>query len=182
MKKPDVTWVIRPISLSSSRILNSFQTTSTGWQVDKHIRFCYRWVGELIKMAGWLIHTMTHSLISSEHFYLRRIFYVSHDSQDLKIFSYIARDASSNFFRCNVFKTTKKVRTCFLFRVDPWKFQKRVLKKKKSSGVLSDSAEWKQDTVSTRLDGSHRQHRRRLHIKKSKKAKKRAQQLCNVSL
>lgn len=38
-----------------------------------------------------------------------RIFYVSHDSQDLKIFSYIARDASSNFFRCNVFKTTKKV-------------------------------------------------------------------------
>ncbi|XP_059353233.1 capon-like protein isoform X2 [Daphnia carinata] len=37
-----------------------------------------------------------------------RIFYVSHDSQDLKIFSYIARDASSNFFRCNVFKTTKK--------------------------------------------------------------------------
>ena len=38
-----------------------------------------------------------------------RIFYVSHDSQDLKIFSYIARDASSNFFRCNVFKTNKKV-------------------------------------------------------------------------
>lgn len=42
-------------------------------------------------------------------FFFVRIFYVSHDSQDLKIFSYIARDASSNFFRCNVFKTTKKV-------------------------------------------------------------------------
>ncbi|XP_042886358.1 carboxyl-terminal PDZ ligand of neuronal nitric oxide synthase protein-like [Penaeus japonicus] len=38
-----------------------------------------------------------------------RIFYVSHDSQDLKIFSYIARDAASNVFRCNVFKATKKV-------------------------------------------------------------------------
>lgn len=38
-----------------------------------------------------------------------RIFYVSHDSQDLKIFSYIARDGSSNSFRCNVFKSKKKV-------------------------------------------------------------------------
>ncbi|KAG7218661.1 hypothetical protein CRUP_005879, partial [Coryphaenoides rupestris] len=36
------------------------------------------------------------------------IFYVSHDSQDLKIFSFIARDGSSNCFRCNVFKTKKK--------------------------------------------------------------------------
>ncbi|NXO64440.1 CAPON protein, partial [Phainopepla nitens] len=39
-----------------------------------------------------------------------RIFYVSHDSQDLKIFSYIARDGSSNVFRCNVFKSKKKVK------------------------------------------------------------------------
>ncbi|XP_070765331.1 carboxyl-terminal PDZ ligand of neuronal nitric oxide synthase protein [Enoplosus armatus] len=37
-----------------------------------------------------------------------RIFYVSHDSQDLKIFSYIARDGQSNVFRCNVFKSKKK--------------------------------------------------------------------------
>ncbi|XP_063288890.1 carboxyl-terminal PDZ ligand of neuronal nitric oxide synthase protein-like [Pelobates fuscus] len=37
-----------------------------------------------------------------------RIFYVSHDSQDLKIFSYIARDGSSNTFKCNVFKSKKK--------------------------------------------------------------------------
>ncbi|XP_052411307.1 carboxyl-terminal PDZ ligand of neuronal nitric oxide synthase protein [Carassius gibelio] len=37
-----------------------------------------------------------------------RIFYVSHDSQDLKIFSYIVRDGSSNAFRCNVFKSKKK--------------------------------------------------------------------------
>ncbi|CAB3384679.1 Hypothetical predicted protein [Cloeon dipterum] len=38
-----------------------------------------------------------------------RIFYVSHDSQDLKIFSYIARDGASNVFKCNVFKSTKKM-------------------------------------------------------------------------
>ncbi|XP_075435097.1 carboxyl-terminal PDZ ligand of neuronal nitric oxide synthase protein-like [Ascaphus truei] len=37
-----------------------------------------------------------------------RIFYVSHDSQDLKIFSYIARDGASNSFKCNVFKSKKK--------------------------------------------------------------------------
>ena len=42
-------------------------------------------------------------------FVLCRIFYVSHDSQDLKIFSYIARDGSSNVFKCNVFKAMKKV-------------------------------------------------------------------------
>lgn len=35
---------------------------------------------------------------------------MSHDSQDLKIFSYIARDGQSNVFRCNVFKSKKKVR------------------------------------------------------------------------
>lgn len=34
---------------------------------------------------------------------------MSHDSQDLKIFSYIARDGQSNVFRCNVFKSKKKV-------------------------------------------------------------------------
>uniref|UniRef100_A0A3B3U1X6 Carboxyl-terminal PDZ ligand of neuronal nitric oxide synthase protein n=1 Tax=Poecilia latipinna TaxID=48699 RepID=A0A3B3U1X6_9TELE len=37
-----------------------------------------------------------------------RIFYVSHDAQDLKIFSYIARDVQSNVFRCNVFKSKRK--------------------------------------------------------------------------
>lgn len=37
-----------------------------------------------------------------------RIFYVSHDSQDLKIFSYIARDGQTNVFKCNVFKAYKK--------------------------------------------------------------------------
>ncbi|XP_046884293.1 carboxyl-terminal PDZ ligand of neuronal nitric oxide synthase protein [Hypomesus transpacificus] len=37
-----------------------------------------------------------------------RIFYVSHDAQDLKIFSYIARDGKSNNFHCNVFKSKRK--------------------------------------------------------------------------
>lgn len=46
-----------------------------------------------------------------------RIFYVSHDSQDLKIFSYIARDGSSNSFRCNVFKSKKKVQFDWLTRL-----------------------------------------------------------------
>ena len=39
-----------------------------------------------------------------------RVFYVSHDSQDLKIFSYITREVPDNTFRCNVFKAYKKVR------------------------------------------------------------------------
>ncbi|XP_028171954.1 carboxyl-terminal PDZ ligand of neuronal nitric oxide synthase protein-like [Ostrinia furnacalis] len=38
-----------------------------------------------------------------------RIFYVSHDSSDLKIFSYIARDGATNVFKCNVFKSNRKV-------------------------------------------------------------------------
>ncbi|XP_061656607.1 carboxyl-terminal PDZ ligand of neuronal nitric oxide synthase protein isoform X2 [Syngnathoides biaculeatus] len=45
-----------------------------------------------------------------------RIFYVSHDSQDLKIFSYIARDGSSNSFRCNVFKSKKKTQAIRIVR------------------------------------------------------------------
>ncbi|CAL1264006.1 unnamed protein product [Larinioides sclopetarius] len=42
------------------------------------------------------------------HHPIYRIFYVSHDSQDLKIFSYIARDGGTNSFKCNVFKSKKK--------------------------------------------------------------------------
>lgn len=42
------------------------------------------------------------------HHPIFRIFYVSHDSQDLKIWSYIARDGPSNVFKCHVFKAFKK--------------------------------------------------------------------------
>ena len=38
-----------------------------------------------------------------------RIFYVSHDSHDLNIWSYISRDGNSSQFRCNVFKSRRKV-------------------------------------------------------------------------
>ena len=34
---------------------------------------------------------------------------MSHDSQDLKIFSFIVRDYNNNAFRCHVFKESKKV-------------------------------------------------------------------------
>lgn len=34
---------------------------------------------------------------------------MSHDSSDLKIFSYIARDGSTDTFKCSVFKSNKKV-------------------------------------------------------------------------
>lgn len=43
------------------------------------------------------------------HHPIYRIFYVSHDSSDLKIFSYIARDGSTDSFKCVVFKSNKKV-------------------------------------------------------------------------
>lgn len=41
------------------------------------------------------------------HHPIYRIFYVSHDSQDMKIFSYIARDGNSSVFKCTVFKASK---------------------------------------------------------------------------
>ena len=47
------------------------------------------------------------------HHPIYRIFYVSHDSSDLKIFSYIARDGNSDRFKCMVFKSNKKVRKNF---------------------------------------------------------------------
>ncbi|XP_022249258.1 carboxyl-terminal PDZ ligand of neuronal nitric oxide synthase protein-like, partial [Limulus polyphemus] len=45
-----------------------------------------------------------------------RIFYVSHDSQDLKIFSYIAREGGSNVFKCSVFKSKKKAQAMRIVR------------------------------------------------------------------
>ncbi|CAL1579956.1 unnamed protein product [Knipowitschia caucasica] len=57
------------------------------------------------KRKGWSWDDNT-LLVTQDPIY--RIFYVSHDAQDLKIFSYIARDGESNIFRCNVFKSKKK--------------------------------------------------------------------------
>lgn len=53
------------------------------------------------------------------HHPIYRIFYVSHDSSDLKIFSYIARDGATNVFKCNVFKSNRKVSIkTYLFNCD----------------------------------------------------------------
>ncbi|KAL3309027.1 hypothetical protein Ciccas_012431 [Cichlidogyrus casuarinus] len=38
-----------------------------------------------------------------------RVFYVSHDSRDLNVFSYIARDSPQNGFVCVVFKSPRQV-------------------------------------------------------------------------
>eukprot|EP00064_Thunnus_orientalis_P003521 superscaffoldBa00000288_g3530 len=57
------------------------------------------------KRKGWTWDENT-ILVTQDPIY--RIFYVSHDAQDLKIFSYIARDGQSNIFRCNVFKSKRK--------------------------------------------------------------------------
>ncbi|XP_041847432.1 carboxyl-terminal PDZ ligand of neuronal nitric oxide synthase protein-like [Melanotaenia boesemani] len=57
------------------------------------------------KRKGWSWDENT-ILVTQDPIY--RIFYVSHDAQDLKIFSYIARDGQSNMFRCNVFKSKRK--------------------------------------------------------------------------
>ncbi|XP_028394547.1 dystrophin-like protein 1 isoform X2 [Dendronephthya gigantea] len=45
-----------------------------------------------------------------------RIFYVSHDSMDLKIFSYITKDNFDNQFRCSVFKAYRKSKALFMVR------------------------------------------------------------------
>uniref|UniRef100_A0A3Q3LWK2 Carboxyl-terminal PDZ ligand of neuronal nitric oxide synthase protein n=1 Tax=Labrus bergylta TaxID=56723 RepID=A0A3Q3LWK2_9LABR len=58
------------------------------------------------KRKGWSWDDNT-ILVTQDPIY--RIFYVSHDAQDLKIFSYIAREGQSNIFRCNVFKSKRKV-------------------------------------------------------------------------
>ncbi|KAF7664697.1 hypothetical protein LDENG_00169050 [Lucifuga dentata] len=57
------------------------------------------------KRKGWSWDDNT-ILVTQDPIY--RIFYVSHDAQDLKIFSYIARDGERNIFRCNVFKSKRK--------------------------------------------------------------------------
>ncbi|KAM4729073.1 carboxyl-terminal PDZ ligand of neuronal nitric oxide synthase protein-like [Anableps anableps] len=57
------------------------------------------------KRKGWSWDESS-MLVTQDPIY--RIFYVSHDAQDLKIFSYIARDGQSNVFRCNVFKSKRK--------------------------------------------------------------------------
>ncbi|XP_045510152.1 carboxyl-terminal PDZ ligand of neuronal nitric oxide synthase protein isoform X2 [Colias croceus] len=50
------------------------------------------------------------------HHPIYRIFYVSHDTSDLKIFSYIARDCRTNAFKCSVFKSNREGQAMHIVR------------------------------------------------------------------
>lgn len=53
-----------------------------------------------------IVHSNSSEVDSSV--FTSRVFYVSHDSQDLQIFSYIAKEG--DIFKCSVFKAMSKVR------------------------------------------------------------------------
>uniref|UniRef100_A0A1B0D5X1 PID domain-containing protein n=1 Tax=Phlebotomus papatasi TaxID=29031 RepID=A0A1B0D5X1_PHLPP len=77
---------------------------SSGVNIIAVISYAFSWYVYLQKKQwngdGNGLELMNHPIY--------RIFYVSHDSSDLKIFSYIARDGSTDTFKCSVFKSHKK--------------------------------------------------------------------------
>ncbi|GAA57244.1 dystrophin-like protein 1 [Clonorchis sinensis] len=71
-----------------------------------------------------------------------RIFYVSHDSQDLNIFSYIARDSRTSVFRCNVFKAYKKLQAMRIVRTVGQAFDvchRLAMQKQESKGTKEEN-------------------------------------------
>ena len=54
-----------------------------------------------------IVHVYDHNFINNFILLCSRIFYVSHDSQDLQIFSFISKD--DDVFKCSVFKASNKV-------------------------------------------------------------------------
>lgn len=91
--------------------LSHWNPAETGWapvlRLKTHLEMLPGSDSVFQRVDFFLFYIFMSDLFFSLSF---RIFYVSHDSQDLKIFSYIARDGQSNVFRCNVFKSKKKVR------------------------------------------------------------------------
>jgi hypothetical protein len=114
-----------------------------------------------------------------------RVFYVSHDSQDLKIFSFIARDSINNSFRCNVFKAYKKVKgisyviyvynkmkknTIYLSRPRFSSYPKKRLlnqKKRKTNRLLSIMLTWLEDNMLIKWNDIYHDDDR-LHVRQMK--------------
>ncbi|KAM3177787.1 hypothetical protein ACTXT7_003844 [Hymenolepis weldensis] len=67
-------------------------------------------------LAAWSLQYLFKGENEISKRYVGIIFYVSHDSQDLKIFSYIARDGKSSCFKCYVFKAYKKLQAMRIVR------------------------------------------------------------------
>ncbi|XP_020612374.1 carboxyl-terminal PDZ ligand of neuronal nitric oxide synthase protein-like [Orbicella faveolata] len=65
---------------------------------------------------GWITHHKKKDFVETEvmHYPINRIFYVSHDSQDLQIFSFISKD--DDIFKCSVFKASNKADAVHIVR------------------------------------------------------------------